>query len=174
MKYWGFWLTMFFLMVLPAGILAEAGVESRKIMLGTHQPLSGPMKTMLKSGEVLIYFQYLNDQEEFMEGNCFSFNGWPVQAPTNIETGGRIGNERPGLSVFRNRHRNFEICDAFAQVPRVPHFSSVPTREESRSLKTWNFLNVTDTGSRGEGSWTICQLNHPEKRWSLVSGWTRI
>ena len=43
MKYWGFWLTMFSLMVLPAGILAEVGVESRKIVLGTHQPLSGPM-----------------------------------------------------------------------------------------------------------------------------------
>ena len=45
-KFWGFWLTMFYLMVLPAGILAEAGVESRKIVLGTHQPLSGPMKNL--------------------------------------------------------------------------------------------------------------------------------
>ena len=63
MKYWGFWLTMFFLMVLPAGILAEAGVESRKIVLGTHQPLSGPMKNYAQIGRgASIYFQYLNDQ----------------------------------------------------------------------------------------------------------------
>ena len=63
MKYWGFWLTMFFLMVLPAGILAEVGVESRKIVLGTHQPLSGPMKHYAQIGRgASIYFQYLNDQ----------------------------------------------------------------------------------------------------------------
>ena len=63
MKYWGFWLTMFFLMVLPIGILAEAGVESRKIVLGTHQPLSGPMKNYAQIGRgASIYFQYLNDQ----------------------------------------------------------------------------------------------------------------
>ena len=63
MKYWGFWLTMFFLMVLPAGILAEVGVESRKIVLGTHQPLSGPMKNYAQIGRgASIYFQYLNDQ----------------------------------------------------------------------------------------------------------------
>ena len=61
MKYWGFWLTMFFLMVLPAGILAEVGVESRKIVLGTHQPLSGPMKNYAQIGRgASIYFQYLN------------------------------------------------------------------------------------------------------------------
>ena len=63
MKNWGFWLTMFSLMVLPAGILAEAGVESRKIVLGTHQPLSGPMKNYAQIGRgASIYFQYLNDQ----------------------------------------------------------------------------------------------------------------
>ena len=44
MKYWGFLLAMFYLMVLPTKILAEVGVESRKIVLGTHQPLRGPMK----------------------------------------------------------------------------------------------------------------------------------
>ncbi len=63
MKYWGFWLTMFYLMVLPTGILAEVGVESRKIVLGTHQPLSGPMKNYAQIGRgASIYFQYLNDQ----------------------------------------------------------------------------------------------------------------
>ena len=63
MKYWGFWLTMFFLMFLPVGILAEVGVESHKIVLGTHQPLSGPMKNYAQIGRgASIYFQYLNDQ----------------------------------------------------------------------------------------------------------------
>ena len=38
MKYWGFWLTMFFLMVLPAGILAEVGVKSRTVSY-THLTL---------------------------------------------------------------------------------------------------------------------------------------
>ena len=82
MKYWGFWLTMFYLMVLPTGILAEVGVESRKIVLGTHQPLSGPMKNYAQIGRgASIYFQYLNDQGEFMEGNCFSFNGMTGSSP---------------------------------------------------------------------------------------------
>ena len=63
LKYWGFWLTIFSLMVLPTGILAEVGVESRKIVLGTHQPLSGPMKNYAQIGRgASIYFQYLNDQ----------------------------------------------------------------------------------------------------------------
>ncbi len=63
MKYWGFWLTMFYIMVLPTGILAEVGVEPRKIVLGTHQPLSGPMKNYAQIGRgASIYFQYLNDQ----------------------------------------------------------------------------------------------------------------
>ena len=53
MKYWGFWLTMFYIMVLPTGILAEVGVEPRKIVLGTHQPLSGPMKNYAQIGRVL-------------------------------------------------------------------------------------------------------------------------
>ena len=63
MKFWGFWLTMFYIMVLPTGILAEVGVEPRKIVLGTHQPLSGPMKNYAQIGRgASIYFQYLNDQ----------------------------------------------------------------------------------------------------------------
>ena len=63
LKKWAALLVMFSVLFLPSQVFAEAGVEPRRIVLGSHQPLSGPMKTYSQVGRgALIYFQYLNDQ----------------------------------------------------------------------------------------------------------------
>ena len=42
---------------------AEDGVFSRKIVLATHQPLSGPAREYSEIGKsALAYFKYINDQ----------------------------------------------------------------------------------------------------------------
>ena len=42
---------------------AEEGVFSRKIVLATHQPLSGPAHEYSEIGKsALAYFKYVNDQ----------------------------------------------------------------------------------------------------------------
>lgn len=58
-----FLLSLAWLILFAVQAFAEVGVEPRKILLGSHQPLSGPMKDYSQIGRgASIYFQYLNDQ----------------------------------------------------------------------------------------------------------------
>ena len=58
-----FFLSLAWMFLFAICAFAEVGVEPRKILLGTHQPLSGPMKNYSQIGRgASIYFQYLNDQ----------------------------------------------------------------------------------------------------------------
>ena len=51
------------LVMLPIQVFAEVGVDPRIILLGTHQPLSGPQKSFSEIGRgASVFFHYLNDQ----------------------------------------------------------------------------------------------------------------
>ena len=56
-------LNLILLLLLPFRVFPEVGVEARTILLGTHQPLSGPQSSYSDIGRgSSVFFQYLNDQ----------------------------------------------------------------------------------------------------------------
>ena len=58
-----FTLMIIFLFHTNPGCFAEDGVFPRKIILATHQPLSGPVHEYSEIGKsALAYFKYVNDQ----------------------------------------------------------------------------------------------------------------
>ena len=133
---------MFFLMVLPAGILAEAGVESRKIVLGTHQPLSGPMKNYAQIGRgASIYFQYLNDQGGIHGRQLFLLQRddrfKPQRTLKLVEE--LVMKDRVFALFSGIGTETSESAMPLLKSQGVPHFSSVPMREESPSLQNMEF-----------------------------------
>ena len=103
------------LLLLPFRVFPEVGVEARTILLGTHQPLSGPMSSYSDIGRgASVFFQYHNDQ-----GGIHGRQVILLQRDDRFQP-------KQTMKVVRDLIMKDEVFSLFSGIGREPTQSVVP------------------------------------------------